>query len=624
MDRRSALLVLGVSCLPFIAAPAVALPGAATVVSGNIKISGDNSTINQSSKTGIINWGSFSIASGERVQFNNGSGATLNRVTTTGSISNIAGSLNATGSVYLINQNGVIITPGGSILTGGSFVASTRDVSDSAFKNGGPLEFTGASNGTVVNQGSITAGGNAVLIGQSATNDGAISANNGMAAVVAGDDVVLQPTGTGLRIQVKAGSGDATNTGSISAAQAMLNAVGGNVFALAGNTGVINATGTANIDGHVWLTAGGSVAVSAPVVSSGAVTIDGAGATAGANADGVHISQAVAAAGPISITGKGGNTGFENYGVLIDNNGAVVSTGKAPITISGTGGGGGGTSFGNDGVFIAAPTDVAAPGIVSANGGPISITGTGGASFGPDNFGITNEGAILNTGSGNITLAGTTGANGCGFLCSPIQFGEIGIANLGYIMTNTGDISMTGVVAPTVSGMGNVGIAIGNGVIATGGKGKVTLTGTSNGLGMDAGVLVLNYLGTAPVIVAGDGQMRITGTDNSGDVVGGNAGVAIQAGTILTAGRGDVTITGSVAGPGTAANPSAAITLSGTVAAGGKLKVHSDGGVVVNTGTLLAHGDGAAIIVVAPQGFLNFGTTVTPNGFTQVDNSDQD
>src|SRR5207302_10221229 len=179
------------------------------------------------------------------------------------------GSLNATGSVYLINQNGIIVTPTGSILTGGSFVASTRDVRDNAFKNGGPLEFTGTSAGAVVNQGSITAGGNAVLIGQSAANDGTISAHNGMAAVVAGDDVVLQPTGTGLRIQVKTGSGDATNTGSISAAQAMLNAVGGNVYALAGNAGgLVNATGTSNVDGHVWLTAGGSTVVAGSVNSS--------------------------------------------------------------------------------------------------------------------------------------------------------------------------------------------------------------------------------------------------------------------------------------------------------------------------------------------------------------------
>src|SRR5205814_2303078 len=119
MNRRSRFLTIGVSCLPFLAAPAVALPGAATIVSGNITISGGNPIINQSSKTGIINWGSFSIGSGESVQFNNGSGATLNRVTT-GSISNIAGSLNATGSVYLINQNGIIVTPTGRILTGGS------------------------------------------------------------------------------------------------------------------------------------------------------------------------------------------------------------------------------------------------------------------------------------------------------------------------------------------------------------------------------------------------------------------------------------------------------------------------------------------------------------------------
>ena len=56
------------------------------------------------------------------VQFNNGSGATLNRVTGN-NMSQIMGSLSATGSVYLINQQGVVIGKQGVITTGGSFVA---------------------------------------------------------------------------------------------------------------------------------------------------------------------------------------------------------------------------------------------------------------------------------------------------------------------------------------------------------------------------------------------------------------------------------------------------------------------------------------------------------------------
>src|SRR5665213_963335 len=50
---------------------------------------------------GIIDWTNFSIGAKKSVTFDNGSGATLNRVTG-GNLSKIAGSLNATGTLYLI------------------------------------------------------------------------------------------------------------------------------------------------------------------------------------------------------------------------------------------------------------------------------------------------------------------------------------------------------------------------------------------------------------------------------------------------------------------------------------------------------------------------------------------
>ena len=57
---------------------------------------------------------------------------------------------------------------------------------------------------------------------------------------------------------VTAGSGDVTNSGTIAAAQAKLDAVGGNVYALATNNGgIIRATGTTTKGGHVYLSAGG-------------------------------------------------------------------------------------------------------------------------------------------------------------------------------------------------------------------------------------------------------------------------------------------------------------------------------------------------------------------------------
>ena len=213
-------------------------------------------TVDQSSASGVINWTSFSIGQGQTVQINNGSGATLNRVTGN-KISQIAGQLKATGTVYLINPNGILVTPTGKITTTGSFVASTRDISNSAFMAGGAPEFKGTSSGTAVNQGSITsANGDVVLIGSANTNNsGIINAPNGTAGLASGNDVVIQAPGSTKRILVKSGGGDVTNTGTLAGAQAELNAASGNVYALAGNNGgIVHATGTATINGIVYIT----------------------------------------------------------------------------------------------------------------------------------------------------------------------------------------------------------------------------------------------------------------------------------------------------------------------------------------------------------------------------------
>jgi filamentous hemagglutinin family protein len=122
------------------------LPQGGSFVAGSGAIAGTGNalTITQTSLRGIIDWSSFSIGRGYLVQFQNGSGATLNRVTGTQQ-SWLAGTLSASGSVYLINPNGVLIGKNGVIKIGGSFVASTLDTPDAAFMQGGALTLSGSS-----------------------------------------------------------------------------------------------------------------------------------------------------------------------------------------------------------------------------------------------------------------------------------------------------------------------------------------------------------------------------------------------------------------------------------------------------------------------------------------------
>lgn len=101
-------------------------------------------TVNQSTSRAIIDWKSFSIGAGNFVFFNNGAGATLNKIMGK-SLSQIDGILGSTGSVFLVNPNGVVIGGGGKVITNGSFVTSTRDLQNSSFLPGGAYEFTGTS-----------------------------------------------------------------------------------------------------------------------------------------------------------------------------------------------------------------------------------------------------------------------------------------------------------------------------------------------------------------------------------------------------------------------------------------------------------------------------------------------
>ncbi|MBT2794024.1 filamentous hemagglutinin N-terminal domain-containing protein [Paraburkholderia strydomiana] len=274
--------LLGLSC----AAPVVAagiLPQGGAYVSGNgsIATSGDTLTVTQPGSTrGVIDWNRFSIGRNNTVNINNGNGATLNRVTG-GTPSMILGKLNATGSIYLINPQGVLVGPQGVVTTGGRFVASTLDTDNASFIAGGPLTFSGQSTQRVVNLGNIgSTNGDVLLIAASEVdNYGNISAPNGTAEIAVGNKVLLQDSSSSQQMFVQTASGGAiVNTGAVEAAQVNLQAVDGNIYALAGNADVLRATGTAVREGHVWLVAGpkGQVILAGNIAAKNA---DGKGGT---------------------------------------------------------------------------------------------------------------------------------------------------------------------------------------------------------------------------------------------------------------------------------------------------------------------------------------------------------
>ena len=365
------------------------------MASGNVSISSTSPTsltISQSSRTGIVNWSSFSIGQGNQVQFNNGSGATLNRVT--GNVpSSINGVLSATGSVYLVNPSGVVVGPSGEIKTGGSFVASTLDVKDAEFRAGGSLTFSGNSNASVVNLGKIgSSKGDVVLIARQVRNDGSLTARNGTAAMASGSEVVLSDGSLGngkVLVRRPAQDGEIRNSGAIRAAEVELRANGGNIYALAGNTGrAITATGVASKGGRIFLTAeGGSVNVTQKVVAR-RIQADAApapmragvaGRRAFTGGDVVVSGDKVVVGGTIEAKGNGGAGGT----VVVTGTDVTLTSGAA-IDASGTSGGtvliGGDRAGGSDAALKFLPQAIAnAQTTTIEAGATITADGTSGA-----------------------------------------------------------------------------------------------------------------------------------------------------------------------------------------------------------------------------------------------------
>lgn len=430
---------------------------------GSLAQSGNSLQIHQTTSRGVIDWRDFSIGQGNKVNIANGSGATLNRVTG-GQQSSILGSLTGTGSIYLINPAGVVIGAGGKIVTGGSFVASSRDISNPQFMAGGALSAAGSGPGNVLNQGSISStSGDVVLIGQNVANQGSITAPNGTAALVAGNQVMLDAGAKDGNVAVAiSGGGNVSQSGEIAAAAAALDAAQGNVYAMAGNTGgTVAASGTTSRGGQIWLSAGGAATVSGTLAahnhdgSGGHVVIMSAKSTDFSG----HID-----ARPTLAQAKGGM-------VEVSSAGHLAFTGQVALNAPG----------GSGGELLLDPENLT----IAATGPSTATAGTGGFISNVDNSVLTVASLQAALAAGNVTLQ--TGAGGK-------QAGDINIAaNVAWSGSNSLTLSayhniiLNAGVSVTQSGSGSLTLRADN----TGdGSGAVALNGQINFAGSTGHVTI--------------------------------------------------------------------------------------------------------------------------------------
>ncbi|MDW8349407.1 MAG: filamentous hemagglutinin N-terminal domain-containing protein [Verrucomicrobiae bacterium] len=219
--------------------------------------------VSHSNKT-ISQWESFNIHDGYRVNFSLPSPDSiyLNRVV--GSYpSLINGLLTSNGSVYLINPNGILVGPNGTILTHGGLLSTLDVANDHFLQNEQPLSFTSLNPSSIHVLGKIHSSGEtftllspSIQIAESAS----IQAPNGHVQIASTDQATLlvrpdsQPH-TYIRINTTPTQGDLQISGSITAQDISILA-SGNPYAHAIHIhpqAHITALGTENRGGRIWL-----------------------------------------------------------------------------------------------------------------------------------------------------------------------------------------------------------------------------------------------------------------------------------------------------------------------------------------------------------------------------------
>jgi len=235
--------------------------------------------INQNQPRTVIDWKSFNIGANAWVNFKQQSGwVALNRIQDTNP-TQIYGRLQADGTVYLINQNGILFAPGSQVNVH-SLIASTLNLkmTDSAFFNpatavslifkgegyqtdssGVPVPFDPSS--AVSNLGSIKTDdqGSVFLLAPRVENAGTISTPMGQTGLVAGTAVAVMADSsdtssrTALIAKVNSSPGLAVNQqgGMLEADNGMVGMYGGTVR----QEGIIRSVTAVKVNGQIELKA---------------------------------------------------------------------------------------------------------------------------------------------------------------------------------------------------------------------------------------------------------------------------------------------------------------------------------------------------------------------------------
>ena len=561
------------------------LPTGGNVALGTASITSKTPTtlqIDQTSQNAVINWNSFSIGKDSVVYFNQPGDYSniLNRVTGDTS-SAIAGRIVSNGRVYLVNPNGILISPTGVVNTGG-FVASTLDITNDDFM-AGRLNFVGKGNSaSVSNSGKIlgSPGSFIALLGGSVSNSGLLQVPLGKIGVGSAERITLDIEGDGfLQVAIPTSNADSnvaiSQTGTISADGGLVELKASTaqetVRKIVNVSGSISAKSVSGRNGSINLDAGeaGELNVSGRI-SSSSHKKQNAGSIA-LRGDKVKILDAKITAksrgigGSISVAGR--DIEIENS--LLTTSGAL---GGGKITVGGDRQGVG-TFPHAESVRIDSSSLLMADAVNEGNGGEIviwsdvatAIGGTLSARGGNE----SGDGGLIETSSKgtfrfidqtvNVDAGAKNGSSGL-WIIDPqdLEINDVGASNIVAALNNGTNVNASTSACNSLFGgcSGSNGDITINSAMTWSGAAQLSLTADNNIIinaalnsSSSASSIVLNSSGTGGISgsslgsigTAGSVTLNVSNSSANGTILGAISGT----GGIIKSGAGTVVFGGA-------------------------------------------------------------------------------
>jgi filamentous hemagglutinin family protein len=256
----------------------------AGVVAGDLTVKDISATHTQyihTANVNIVDFYKFGVMKGHQLDVvMPDAGRALYRVIGN-SRSEINGTLNSNGSLFLVNQNGILFGKGAEVNVG-NIVASTLNISNEAFLQGN-FKFTAENMaGNIENRGVIKAQGEGyiVMLGKKVVNSGTLVASRGSVVLASAKEAVLDFYGNGLvraNLTGQAAEGLVKNSGLIQANGGLVQMATNARSAAINISGIVEANQLVERDGVIRLEGGDNskVEVSGQLIAQGQGTTGG-------------------------------------------------------------------------------------------------------------------------------------------------------------------------------------------------------------------------------------------------------------------------------------------------------------------------------------------------------------